>query len=236
MSDQDQIQPEETKPPGLKDLFKIPDFRYLYGGQVVSNFGDAMTNLALLLLVNALTGSVTALATMAIMLAIPSLTFGLIAGVYVDRLDRKKIMIFSDLFRAIFVLGFLLVDSAEKVWILYLIGFMQSSIATFFNPARGALLPNIIGKDKLLAANSISQTSQIIFGLLGTGVAGLFIGLFDGYREIFLIDAASFFLSLILISRIKYTAQSASADEDVSVEMIFSQLKEGLVLTFNNRI
>ncbi|MDH3944615.1 MAG: MFS transporter, partial [Anaerolineae bacterium] len=152
----------EAKPISGRDLFKIRDFKLLWSGQVISNFGDAMTSLALLLLVNDLTGSTAALATMAIMLAIPSLTFGLIAGVYIDRLDRKRIMIASDLLRGIIVLGFLLVDSPEKVWMLYLFGFLQASVGTFFTPARAALLPNIVPREGLLAANSIAQTSRVI--------------------------------------------------------------------------
>ena len=101
----------EDKKTGLRDLIKIPNFRYLWTGQIISNFGDSMTSLALLLLVNKLTGSTAALATMMIVIAIPSLTFGMIAGVYVDRLNRKKIMVFSDLFRGLFVLGFLFTPS-----------------------------------------------------------------------------------------------------------------------------
>lgn len=162
MSEQIQKQEGQTQPT-LKDLFKIRDFRYLWTGQVVSDFGDSMTSLALLLLVLELTGSISALATMAIILAIPSLTFGLVAGVYIDRFDRKKIMIYSDLLRGIFVLGFLFVDSPDKVWILYVIGFIQAAIGTFFTPARSAILPNLIDEDLLLSANSISQTSNINF-------------------------------------------------------------------------
>ena len=78
----------------------------------ISEAGDGLTNLTLLLLVNALTGSTAALAGMAIVLAIPPLTIGLVAGTYVDRLDRRRIMLASDLLRAVVVLGFILVGSA----------------------------------------------------------------------------------------------------------------------------
>ena len=83
-----------------------------------------MTNLALLLLVNHLTGSTAALATMSIVLALPSLLFGMFAGVLIDRADRKKVMIAADVFRAVIVLGFMLVDCADKIWVLYAIGFV----------------------------------------------------------------------------------------------------------------
>ena len=185
--------------PGLKDLLKIRDFKYLWSGQVISSLGDSMTNMALMLLVNELTGSTTALATMLILLAVPSLTFGMVAGVYVDRLDRKKIMIVSDMLRGAMVLGFILVDSPDKLWILYLVAFIQATIGTFFNPARAAIMPNVVGKDKLMAANSLSQTSIIIFNVIGIGVAGWLVGAFEGYRYVFIADSATFFVSMLLI-------------------------------------
>jgi len=75
---------KQSKPFNLKDLLKIRDYLMLWFGQIVSDFGDSMTNLALLLLVNHLTGSTAALATMAIVLALPSLTFGLVSGVIIS--------------------------------------------------------------------------------------------------------------------------------------------------------
>ena len=83
-----------------RDVLRIPGFRRLWLGQLVSEAGDGLTNLALLLLVNHLTGSTAAIAAMAICLAIPPLTIGLFAGAYVDRADRRRIMLASDLLRA----------------------------------------------------------------------------------------------------------------------------------------
>lgn len=235
MSEQIQKQEGQTQPT-LKDLFKIRDFRYLWTGQVVSDFGDSMTSLALMLLVLELTDSISALATMAIILAIPSLTFGLVAGVYIDRFDRRKIMIYSDLLRGIFVLGFLFVDSPDKVWILYVIGFIQAAIGTFFTPARSALLPNLIDEDLLLSANSISQTSNIIFRMLGTGAAGALVSLLGNFSYIFMIDSATFILSLLLLTRIAYRGVPKQSDDDITPSLIFRQIKEGLSITFSNRI
>ena len=96
---------DSAKPAGLKDLLKNHNFR-LSGWEIVSDFGDSLTMLALLILVNQVTGSAAAIATMMIVLAVPQVTVGLVAGVYVDRLDRKLIMIISDLLRGSLVLGF----------------------------------------------------------------------------------------------------------------------------------
>lgn len=230
------IEDKQSKTFGLGDLLKIRDYRMLWFGQIVSDFGDSMTSLALLLLVNHLTGSTTALATMAIVLALPSLTFGLLSGVIIDRFDRKKIMIFSDLVRALFVIGFVLVDSVDKIWILYVIGFMQASIATFFTPARSALIPNIVPREGLMSANSISQTSRIVFGLLGTGAAGFLIGQFDQYWEIFAIDSVTFLVSLALIAQIRFAHKPGADKAPINARRVFGELKEGIKLTFSNRV
>ncbi|MBI5966224.1 MAG: MFS transporter [Chloroflexi bacterium] len=226
----------EEKAVGLKELLKIQDYRLLWFGQIISDMGDSMTNLALLLLANHLTGSTAALATMAILLALPSLTVGLFAGVIVDRADRKRVMIISDILRAIFVIGFILVDNQQKIWILYSIGFIQAAIATFFNPARGALIPNIVPKEVLLSANSISQTSRIIFGLIGTGLAGFMIGQFDLYWPLFIVDSLTFLVSALLILKIQHAQRPGLEIEPISFKRIFSELGKGLKLTFSNRI
>src|SRR6185369_13904958 len=98
---------------GLRAILRIREYRLLWLGQLISEAGDGLTNLTLLLLVNALTGSTAALAAMAIVLAIPPLTIGLVAGAYVDRIDRRRIMIASDAIRAVVVLGFVLVGSTQ---------------------------------------------------------------------------------------------------------------------------
>ena len=224
-------QVEQEKGFGIGDLFAIRDYRLLWVGQVISDLGDGMTNLAVLLLINHLTGSTAALATMAILLALPNLTFGLFAGVLVDRFDRKKIMILSDLLR-----GLVFVDSAQDIWLLYLIGFVQASISTFFTPARGALIPNIVAKKGLLTANSVSQTSRIIFNVLGTGLAGFLIGSFDQYWMAFSADALTFFISMLLILQIRYAHTPGADKAPLNARRVLGELIEGLKLTFSNRI
>ena len=231
---------EQTQSPekkfSMRDLLAIKDYRFLWSGQIISNIGSSMTNLALLLLVNHLTGSTAALATMAIVLALPSLLFGMFAGVLIDRADRKKVMIAADLFRAIIVLGFMLVDSADKIWILYAIGFVQASVDSFFAPARGALVPNIVPKEGLLTANSVSETSRILFSLVGTGIAGFLIGQFEDYRLIFGVDSVTFLLSALLIMQIRYTRKLGAGKQPIDAGQVFSELREGLKVTFSNRV
>lgn len=232
------IESAASTPPvfSLRKLINIRNFRLVWSGQVVSDFGDSMTRLALLLMINEMTGSVSSIATMTIVLMLPRLLFGFVAGVYVDRLNRKTLMIISDILRGALVLGFLLVDSPERIWLLYLVGFMQGAAATFFEPARMALLPNLVPPEGLLAANSVSQTSQNIFYMLGNAAAGVLVGTIGAYAPIFLINSLTFFTSALLVGRILYQHQPPHNLSKMNGNLFASQLWEGLKISFGNRI
>lgn len=208
----------------MRRLLSIRDFRLLWIGQATSSIGDAVTNLALLITAQRLTGSVTAVAGTAIAIALPQLLFGLLAGVYVDRWNRRYVMIASDLARGVLVLGFLLVTSADLIWLMYVVAFLQAAVGTFFNPARSALLPAIVESDSLMAANSVSESTRVVFGVAGTAVAGIFAGVADTLMALFVLDSATFIVSALLEMRIS-TDGSVSATENPNV---WRELKEGL--------
>jgi len=220
---------------GLRELIRIRNYRMLWTGQVISNFGDYLARLALLLIVNKFTNSTAALATLLIVIAIPQITIGMLAGVYVDRIDRRRIMLVSDIIRCFVVLGFILVDSPEKMWILYVIAFIDSAVGTFFTPARLAIIPSIVPKEGLLGANSVSETSKIIFNLLGTAAAGLIIGLLDIYWPIFALDSLTFLLSFIFVSRIRVPKFEITNNEKPSVRVILSELMAGIRISARTR-
>jgi len=233
-------------------VLRLPNYRRLWLGQLVSEAGDGLTNLALLLLVNSITGSTAAIAAMAICLAIPPLTIGLFAGAYVDRADRRRIMLASDLLRAIVVLGFVLVGSADRLWLLFLFAFVQSSIGTFFAPARGAVIPKVVPREGLLAANSVAQATRVIAGIVGAGLAGLIIGLAGVYWPAFVLDGLSFLASFVLILGLPAgvgritpspTATAASTSTDATVAPapaptpgIFASLTLGLSRVAHSRL
>ena len=196
----------------LRELLKIRDFRYLWGAQVASDFGDNLTALSLLLMIQRGNGSPAAIAGLMIAITTPALVFGLVAGVYVDRFDRRKTMIVSDFIRAALVLGFLFVDPAASLWPIYAVAFVQASIGTMFGPARSALTPRVVGDQDLLAANSVTQTSRIVFNLLGTTAAGILAALSTTFAPAFIVDSVTFLLSALLILRIRTTGESESAE------------------------
>lgn len=231
---------ENTSPPiNIRTLLHIRNFRWLWAGQIVSNFGDALTHLTLVLLINQMTnGSTTAIAGLLIALALPQATIGLIAGVYVDRMDRKKTMMTADLLRGILVVGFIWASVSSgngRLWTIYIIAFIHSAISAFFLPARSAVIPNIVPENGLLAANSLSQMSMVLFRVVGTAVAGVLVGVLDNFWLAFTLDAATFFLSLLCIAQIRLDTTPLKP-ETANISIILSQLREGLGLIGSSRL
>jgi MFS family permease len=200
----------------------------------ISQAGDSLTALALLLTVNRLTGSTAMIATLSVVLAAPQLGLGLFAGVLVDRWDRRSTMLVSDLARAVLVLGFLLVREAHDVWLLYVLGLLQSAVAVFFNPARAALTPRTVEPESLLAANSLLQTTQMVSGLAGTGLAGILFSLAGSGWPAFVLDSATFFFSASCVLGIRARGP-AEIHPMGAVSGILADLGEGLALVLRTR-
>ncbi len=220
-----------------------PRFRNLWLAEVISRVGDGLTSLAILVVIHRVTGSVTALAGMAILTSLPQLVFGLHAGVLADRMDRRRIMVASDVLRGIVVLSLVWIHGREHVAWLYVLGLVQATVGVFFEPARAAFLPAIVESDALLAANALSQTARIGAGMAGAAIAGVLLTLPHGAALAFGLDALSFFLSAVLVAAItvvpRATAAPAAAFAGHREEILRglrhlfgSRLLVGLFLTF----
>lgn len=213
-------------------LLRERSFRLMWAAQTTSSFGDALTSLTLLLLAHRLTGSTAAVAGTAIAIALPQLLIGLFAGVMVDRWDRRRLMITSDLIRAVLVLGFIAVTSADRLWLLYAIAFAQAAVGTFFNPARATLLAEVLPSDQLLPANSLSNMSRVVAGVAGSAAAGVLASISSNISVVFVIDAFTFVLSAALVARVavpRLTTRQAST-------RMLGELAAGLSLIRNSRI
>lgn len=233
----------QTQPVTVRHLLAIPNFRLLWLGQIISDFGDSLTYLTLVLLINRVTGgSTTAIAYLLIALALPQATIGLLAGVFVDRLDRKRIMVVSDFLRGILVLGFILISREEGASLLplYLIAFLHSTVGAFFTPARGAVIPHIVPAEGLLPANSLAQMSMVFFRLLGTAAAGFLVGVLEVFWPAFVVDALTFFISMVLVSQLRLAASKPAAATKTGLgaagREIAAQLGQGLAILFHSRV
>ena len=211
----------------IVSAFRNRDFCALWIGQLLSQIGDNFVIVAILFVINALTDSPLALGMMALAATLPQLFLGLIGGVFVDRLDRKLVMIVSDVLRGLAVLALLLVQRADQLYIFYIVGFVMATAGLLFNPARNAVLPNIVSGEILLTANALIQASQIIAVILGASIAGLLIGLL-GPGFAFVFDSFSFTVSAAAIATMSIPPVNPKPGKTKS-RVIWDQLVEGLL-------
>ena len=140
----------------MKETFRNRNFSLLWLAGLVSLLGNWMLIAALPFHIYAVTGS--ALATSAWLMAyiLPGVLFGSVAGVFVDRWDRRRTMLIVSVLQMLVMPFLLLVNSPEWIWIVYVVGFLESTLSQFFGPAESALLPNLVGEEHLVSANSLN--------------------------------------------------------------------------------
>jgi len=189
------------------------NFRNLLAGQVVSELGNWFNFIAGLGLVRLVSDASPAAA--GILFACRLLPFAVaspIAGTFVDRFSRRQVMIWTDLIRVAFALAFLLVTSAEDLWIAYLATVFLSTFGAFFEGAKNAATPNLTGKDGLLAGTALMFSSRFLLMAIGSALGGWAAAVF-GYKIAFLINAASFAISAFSVWLIpeKATRQADTA-------------------------
>jgi len=217
----------------FSEVLRNRDFLALWLGQVISQIGDSFTYLALLITVNRLTGSTVAMGFMVISLTLPQLIFSFLAGVVVDRVDRKRVMVVSDLLRGLLVLAFITVRTPEQVYVFYVVGFLLSSAGVFFSPAKTAMIPRIVqGEERLLSANALSQTIRVVALLFGPAMAGFAIA-WLGTAPAFVVDSLTYIVSGIAILTISTDGRNV-VERRTSLRTIWDQLAEGVSYTVHN--
>jgi MFS family permease len=210
----------------------------LWLGQTVSFVGDYFYILAIPIMVEELTGSALQVGLSFMASALPMLLLGPVAGVFVDRWDRKRTMIVADLLRALLVLACLLVRTPDQVWIYYVVAFLMSSVSRFFFPAQNAVLPLVItDRNDLLAANGLMQIVQTVGLVVGPATAGFAIALW-GEQVAFFVDSATFLISAlaIMIMVVPHTTAGRQKTEESELAAVWAELREGVVYLFGNRV
>ena len=185
---------------------KRSGIKFLFTGQVISQMGDSIYMMALMWLVLKLTGSKTAMGTVAALSYLPVLLFGLFGGVAADLYDRRKLMMAADVLRALAVLiiPITMMQGTVNLWVIYGATFTLAMGSTFFNPARDAIVPELVPQSELVRANSLVQVSGYMAMLLGPAVAaGLLVAGLD-LMHLFTIDSATFAASFVAILLIRY--------------------------------
>ena len=199
----------------FKEVLKNRNFFFLWLGQIISQFGDRLNQMALIALIYARApGSTFQLAKVLSFTIIPVFLVGPVAASYVDRWDRRRTMVCCDLLRAVLVaLIVIFFVSSKSIWPIYIIIFMVFSVSRFFVPAKMAIIPELVSGDKLLLANSLSSTTGMIATAAGFGLGGLIVERI-GSSGGFLIDALTYLISGLFIFMI--AAKAASYFKKVS--------------------
>lgn len=225
----------------FRDVLKERNFFCLWLGQIVSNFGDRLNQMALIAFISQRTPHSTyELAKLMLFIIVPVFVIGPVAGAYVDRWNRRHIMIISDITRGLLVLliPYFILNFKSNLPV-YIVVFLIFSITRFFLPSKMAIIPTLVSKEKLLVANSLSDTTYMIATVLSIGLAGFLVKLV-GVLGGFFIDSVSFFFSAALIflirPQIKAGEHGFSQDfkivgeavENALRKSIWAQVKEGI--------
>lgn len=210
-----------------RGLWRHRDFLWLWSSQTVSQFGSQVSQLALpLVAIVVLRESAFAVAMLGMVEFLPFLLFSLPAGVWVDRLPRRPMLVAADVVRAVALASVPVVYWLDglTIWQLYVVGFVVGVGTVFFDVAYQSYLPTLVKRDELSDGNSKLEISRSAAQLGGPGAAGVLIGILTAPVAV-VADAISFVVSALLIGRIRTTERKPLAEDRRS---LLSELWEGL--------
>lgn len=238
--------------PSIKEVLKNKAFMVLFGAQFIENIGRAISGLALEFLVWDLTGSPLMMGILAIIWLLPFVLITPLAGVYTDRFDQRKIMLWSNILSALASLGYLLVFIFQDSFMvlittngfsqystrymlvaLFILCFLNSSSAAFFFPARSAYTRLIVKKKNLLIANSIGSTVFQIATIVGFVLAGVLAAI--SYRLSFIFDTSTFVVSgllILVIFRIGKKPPDVVREKSTSIRQEFRSIYDEMKIGF----
>lgn len=215
---------------GMLRPLQIRDFRYLWAGMTVSFTGDGFYLVAIAWASYELSNVPTAFSLVSVAWSFPMILFLLFGGVISDRFERRKVMIAADILRGFVVagLGALALTGALEFWHLIVFAALYGVGQALFNPAFGAIVPDVVPKDLLVQANSLDQfVRNLSERLAGPALGGLTIALFGGGVKgagaAFLVDAGTFVVSATFLSRMRPRTVSRESNESP-----WKEVKEGV--------
>jgi DHA3 family macrolide efflux protein-like MFS transporter len=220
----------------MREVLRITTMRRLWYAQIVSNFGDFLALFAVIgLLTYKLHASAQQVTGVQISYLVPIAILGILAGVFVDRWPLKSTLVSSDLIRGALCLLLLV---STQIWHFYAILAAISIVSSFFGPAQGVVIREVVPLHGLRSSNALMQQVMFIMRIIGPAVAGMLVGLF-GWKSCYLIDAVSFFASACFIGSlaIKRSAQvhhHTAAEDKGALEKIWHDMREGMAFILHH--
>jgi MFS family permease len=201
-------------------ILRQRNFGLLWTGGLISMIGDWILFVGLPFEIYRLTGSTLATGGMVLAALLPRIVLGSVAGVYVDRWDRRRLMIVVNVLLAVFLLP-LLAIGAIGLWVAFLVLVIESSLEQLFQPAEMALLPNLLegGDEELVTANALSGVNRHLARLIGPAIGGAVVAL-GGLTAVAVLDAFTFLVAAGLIAAIRTTKSRAERHESLEHETI----------------
>lgn len=188
------------------------NFALLWLGGLISQTGDWLLFIGLPVYVYLLTGSALATSILGMVSLVPGLLIGSIAGVFVDRWDRRLTMLIAQVLLAVGLLPLFLVHNQDSLWILYLALFFEASVSQFVAPAQNALIPQLVSAEQLVRANALNAAGSDISRLVGAALGGILLGLL-GFAMTVLLDCFSFLCVAALLYLIRMPEHTRVSSE-----------------------
>ncbi|MDQ0174728.1 MFS transporter [Bacillus chungangensis] len=216
-----------------KTLWTNSNFLYLWLASAIGTIGLQMYIVAIPLLIYDMSKSALAMSTMRAIEFLPNIILGMLAGVLVDRADRKNVMSGMTLIQLCAIGGLLFLLHSEQlvIWHLFLLGFILSAAGYTFGNAQHAIVPLVVKKEQLTDANAKFSFTQTLLSLIGPGIAGMLIAAYS-YKISFTIYFFCLFFLLFLIRFLYLPPIEKKTSKDTT---IIQEMKEGLIELFGNK-
>ena len=217
------------------------NFALVWVGGLISLVGDRALMTALPFYVYQQTGSTLASAALFAAFYLPPVLLGSLAGVFVDRWNRKRLMVVTNVIQGGVMVLLLLVRSDAWLWLIYVVFFVETAVATFFQPAESALLPQLVDEQHLVSANALNALNNNIARLAGPPIGGLLLAVF-GLSSVAIVDSASFLIAAVLIALVSLPARPSSGPVPVAEVTVsawtdlWREWREGLALVRRDRV
>lgn len=215
------------------------DFSLLWFAGLISMIGNWMLSVALPVAVYQMTESTVAIGGMLLSRAVPAILFSSVAGVYVDRWERRRTMVVINLLLAASILPLLLVRSPEWLWLIYLVSAAQSTLGQFFGPAENAMLPLLSKPELLVSANALNALNNNLARLIGPAVGGLVAPLL-GLDGVVAFDVITYLAAATLTTLISVTSHPGKQKHEeasgaFNLRHLFDEWAEGMRFIWRDR-
>ncbi|MBC8143913.1 MAG: MFS transporter, partial [Armatimonadetes bacterium] len=234
-------------------LRTLPAFRDLWIGQAISQLGDSLYYLVFLFMVEKITHDPAMVGVAGVAQTLPFLLLSPYAGVLADRIDRRTILLWCDIASGIALVlfaGYVFFDATPPVWTLIVAGASLSAINSFFAPAKGAAIPQLVPEDKRDAANALSLATQNLLPMVGIALSGTVLAVLYAvspayfFMAAIVLNAASFFGSAVFIVRLprlvpeqpEQTLAQTDAPTLTGGQRAWQDLRDGFSYLKNQRV